>query len=72
VGLHRDFESAIAAMTRPGRSFEPQPAAQAIYERLYRDVYRHMYPRLRPLYQRIRELSSRAVSLRDAVRGDGN
>jgi sugar (pentulose or hexulose) kinase len=56
LGLHRDFESAIAAMTRPGRRFEPSAEAHEIYERLYGDVYKRMYPRLRPLYERIREI----------------
>jgi len=56
IGLHANFESAIAAMTRPGRTFEPQPAARETYERLYRDVYRQMYARLRPLYERISKI----------------
>ena len=56
LGLHRDFESAIAEMTRPGRRFEPSASAHEIYERLYGDVYRRMYSRLQPLYERIRHI----------------
>ncbi|HKG94489.1 MAG TPA: FGGY-family carbohydrate kinase [Gemmatimonadaceae bacterium] len=56
LGLHPDFESAVRAMTRPGRVFEPNGAAGAVYERLYREVYLAMYPRVRPLYRRIREI----------------
>lgn len=53
VGLHRDFESAVAAMTRAGRTFDPQPEAHAIYEALYHRVYQHIYGRLKPLYEAI-------------------
>jgi hypothetical protein len=47
-------------MTRPGRTFAPDPAAQARYEQLYREVYLRMYPRLRPLYERLRAITRRA------------
>jgi sugar (pentulose or hexulose) kinase len=56
LGLHRDFATAIGVMTRRGRTFEPQRAASDVYERLYRDVYCKMYPRLRPLYERLRRI----------------
>ena len=56
LGLHPDFETAIAAMTRPGRTFEPG-AAREMYDRLYRDVYCRIYPRLRPLYERLRAIA---------------
>jgi len=59
LGWHRDFASAIASMTRPGRSFEPNAAAHETYERLYSDVYLKMYRQLRPLYERIREIVGR-------------
>ena len=57
LGLHPDFETAIRAMTRVGRVFEPNPAAQAVYQRLYREVYQPMYARLQPLYRSIREIT---------------
>jgi sugar (pentulose or hexulose) kinase len=57
LGLHPDFGTAVRAMTRPGRTFEPSPAASARYEQLYREVYLRMYPRLRPLYERLRHLT---------------
>jgi len=58
LGFHRDFESAVNEMTRVGRVFEPDPAAHEAYERLYTQVYLRMYRRLRPLYERIREIST--------------
>ena len=57
LGLHPDFDAAVREMTRRGRTFEPEPRARDIYERLYREVYRKMYGRLRPLYERIRDIT---------------
>ncbi len=56
LGLHRDFDAAIKAMTRLGDTFEPDPRTHAIYEELYRNVYGQMYGRLKPLYERIRKV----------------
>ena len=53
LGLYPDFDSAIGAMTRIGRVFEPIAANHAIYERLYRRVYQKMYARLQPMYAEI-------------------
>ena len=57
LGLHADFPTAIAAMTRVGRVFEPNPQAQQVYERLYHEVYQRMYQQLKPLYSSIREIT---------------
>ncbi|MEX6502491.1 FGGY-family carbohydrate kinase [Pseudomonas zhanjiangensis] len=57
LGLHPDFPTAIAAMTRTGRVFQPDPQAQQTYQRLYREVYLRMYQQLRPLYLRIRAIT---------------
>ncbi len=57
LGLHPDFDSAVKAMTRTSALFEPDPEARKICEALYRDVYRKMYKKLKPLYQRIREIT---------------
>ncbi|MGM0767692.1 MAG: FGGY-family carbohydrate kinase [Pseudomonadota bacterium] len=57
LGLHPDFETAVAAMTRVGDTFHPRPETQALYDRLYQEVYLRMYPQLQPLYQTIREIT---------------
>jgi sugar (pentulose or hexulose) kinase len=59
LGLHRDFETAIKEMTRPGARFEPSARAHAIYEELYRNVYEKMYGRLKPLYEAIRNAAQK-------------
>ncbi len=55
AGLHTDYESALNAMTRLGKTFKPDPAAHDIYHELYERVYLKMYDRLQPLYQAMHE-----------------
>jgi sugar (pentulose or hexulose) kinase len=57
LGLHPDFETAVAGMTRIGRTFEPDPAVHRVYDDLYQGVYKRMYRQLRPLYEAIREVT---------------
>jgi sugar (pentulose or hexulose) kinase len=55
--LHRDFATAVQAMTRVGRVFDPNPQTHALYDALYRRVYLKLYDRLKPLYKEIREIT---------------
>jgi sugar (pentulose or hexulose) kinase len=55
--LHADFGTAVRAMTRSGRSFEPDPARARLYEELYRRVYLKMYGRVQPLYRELHALA---------------
>ncbi len=57
LGLYPDFKTAIAAMTRIGRIFEPIASNQKIYDELYRRVYQKMYSRLKPLYHDIQDIT---------------
>jgi len=57
LGLHKDFDTATRAMTRPGRVFQPIAANQEIYDRLYRRVYLKMYKRLQPMYAEIADIT---------------
>lgn len=57
LGLHNDFDTAVEAMTRAGRCFEPQPEAQRVYDQLYKRVYQKMYKQLQPLYEDIKEIT---------------
>ncbi len=55
--LHPDFETAVHAMTRTAETRDPDPAAHALYEELYRTVYLRLYEQLRPLYREIRRIT---------------
>jgi sugar (pentulose or hexulose) kinase len=57
LGVHPDYPAAIEAMTRIGSRFEPRADAREIYDALYREVYQPLYPRLRPLYKKIRGIT---------------
>ena len=57
LGLHPDFTSAIKAMTHLGETFTPDPKNHAVYDELYHQVYLQLYDRLRPLYERIRNIA---------------
>lgn len=56
AGIHPDFATAVAAMTHPGDTFEPDPQTHRIYDELYNGVYLKMYARLKPLYKTINEI----------------
>jgi sugar (pentulose or hexulose) kinase len=57
LGIHSSFETAVAAMTRIAETRDPDPAAHAVYEDLYRNVYLRLYERLKPLYAEIRRIT---------------
>ncbi len=57
LGMHPDYDTAVAKMTRVGDRFEPNPETAVLYERLYKEVYCRMYRRLEPLYSRIRRIT---------------
>ena len=50
-------KTAVPAMTRLGGTFEPDARAHQTYEALFQEVYKQMYRRLRPLYERIQEIT---------------
>jgi sugar (pentulose or hexulose) kinase len=60
--LHPDFATAIAAMTRLGQVFQPEPVHAQTYELLYRRVYCRMYQRLKPLYHDIASITGKSQS----------
>jgi len=57
LGLHGSHEQAVQAMCRPGVRFTPNAEAVRTYDALYREVYSQLYPRLKPLYERIRRIT---------------
>lgn len=57
LGIHPDFPSAVKAMTRIGKVFEPVPKNRDIYRDLFEKVYLKLYDRLKPLYEDIRQIT---------------
>ncbi len=55
--LHPDFETAMKAMTHVGEMFEPNMKNFEIYDALYKEVYTKLYKNLKPLYEKIREIT---------------
>ena len=57
LGLQPDFKTAVKEMTHIGKVYEPDRRNHRTYNALYHDVYKKMYKRLKPLYERIREIT---------------
>ncbi len=59
LGLHADFDAAVAAMTRVSDVFEPDARTHEVYEALFQRVYRRMYVQLQPLYEALYQAGRR-------------
>ena len=57
LGIHPDVPAGAAAMVRVGEVRDPDLATHAVYDDLFRTVYRPMYDRLKPLYREIRRIT---------------
>lgn len=60
AGWYADVVSAAAAMTATAEACTPQPGPQARYDRLYREVYRPLFPTVQPLVDRLTALTQEA------------
>jgi sugar (pentulose or hexulose) kinase len=58
IKVYANYQSAIKAMTRMGKTFEPDALNHALYDKLYRQVYCDMYKQLKPLYEHIRAITN--------------
>jgi sugar (pentulose or hexulose) kinase len=57
LGLHANFETAIAEMTRISETFEPNNQNHKTYDEIFQEVYCKMYKRLKPLYEKIQDIT---------------
>lgn len=57
AGWYSDAAAAAQAMTSTGDRFTPEPGAQALYDRLYREVYQPLFPAVRQMVDRLTELT---------------
>jgi len=57
AGWYSSVREAAQAMTKTGRSFEPNDKTHAIYDRLFREVYVGLFPALQQYIDRLTELT---------------
>jgi len=57
LGFYPDIPTAVKAMTRTGRGFEPIEANREIYQEIYQKVYQKIYKKLLPLFKEIHEIT---------------
>ncbi|MGB0495658.1 MAG: FGGY-family carbohydrate kinase [Kangiellaceae bacterium] len=57
IGLYPDHQTAVKKMTHKGDSFSPIKKNYEVYDLLYKQVYKKMYSRLKPLYKAIRKIT---------------
>jgi len=57
VGWYSDIQAAADAMTSTAERFTPDPTTQAIYEPLYQEVYKPLFPTLQALSNRLTVLT---------------
>ena len=57
TGMHPNFEVAVKAMVRKGKTFEPNPQSMKIYNDLYNDVYKKLYTVMEPVNRRIAQIT---------------
>ena len=59
-GWYADAYQAAAAMTSTADRFTPNPKTQPYYDRLYTEVYKHLFPTLQSYLNRLTELTYEA------------
>jgi len=57
AGFHPSFEAAVKAMVQEEKTFWPDPQNVAVYEHLYRDVYKKAYKSNEGLFKTLGEFS---------------
>ncbi len=57
AGLYPGIRQAAAAMVHLGQTYQPHGKTGLIYDRLFEEVYRHLFPALRPYLDRLTALT---------------
>jgi sugar (pentulose or hexulose) kinase len=61
VGWYPSVEEAAAAMTDVAETFQPEARASELYDRLFTEVYRPLFPAIQPQLQRLARLNSEST-----------
>ena len=59
LGVYKDAKEAVSNMVRVKDHFEPNEEAHRVYDQLFNDVYKHLYPRLKKTYQYLYRFSAK-------------
>lgn len=62
AGWYANAREAANAMTSTGQSFEPSEATHHVYDRLFTEVYRGLFPIVQPYVDRLSELTAQSAS----------
>ncbi|HEX5991399.1 MAG TPA: FGGY family carbohydrate kinase [Thermomicrobiales bacterium] len=65
AGVYRDADDAVAAMRYGQHEITPELSDVLVYEKIYTEVYRRLYPSIAPLSQAISDLQPTAAVSRD-------
>jgi len=57
LNIYHDFPEAVGNMVRVKETFTPHAKNVKIYDRLFNEVYKEIYPALSPLYRKIAEIT---------------
>jgi ribulose kinase len=57
TGLYPDFDVAVTAMVRKGKTFEPDAQRHRIYSQLFHQVYKKTFHTMAPIYQDIARIT---------------
>lgn len=57
LNIYHDFPEAVDNMVRVKETFTPHAGNVKIYDRLFNEVYKEIYPALSPLYRKIAEIT---------------
>ena len=55
MGVYKDYDEAISAMVRTTDVFLPNAENHRIYKRIYDDIYVHLYQKLLPFYNKMKQ-----------------
>ncbi len=58
LGIYKDYKDAIDNMVNYEKIYEPQKENADIYSKLFRRVYKNIYPRLKVLYTEIQQITN--------------
>lgn len=56
LGVYNSYEEAIQEMVRVTDSFQPNSENVQVYDAIYHRVYKNIYGRMRPLYQELKDI----------------